>query len=61
MPPAVLAAGAFDLHDLRAHVAQDLAAQRPGDEAGEVQDPQALEGTGEWVILWHGDLLVAKS
>ena len=41
---AVAAVGVLDLDHLGAHIRQDLGAQRPGDDAGEVDDADALEG-----------------
>src|SRR6185369_7624173 len=39
----VAAAGPLDLDDLRAHVAEDLRAERPGDVLGEIDDDEPVE------------------
>src|SRR5262245_4579979 len=43
LEPGVLTAGPLDLDDLGAEVAQDLGAQRAGDEPAEVEDADAGE------------------
>ena len=41
--------GMLDLDDVRAEVAQDLAAEGSGEHRRDVQHPEARQGAGGWV------------
>jgi hypothetical protein len=45
-PQVVAAAGTLELDDVRAEIAEEHRAVRAGDDAGQVEDAQALEHPG---------------
>src|SRR3546814_7119904 len=54
----VALAGALDLDHLGAEVAQKLGAGRAGQDAGQVEDPQAGERSGHAVGVLSGDATI---
>ena len=51
VPRLVAEAGRLDLQDLGAEIAKALGRERAGQDAGQVDDPDPLEGPGPAALL----------